>query len=299
MDRFPGDERCRFNLDLLLEHASALKVLRTDVSGSRLDHKLRQFSHLTHLELLTTHNIRNVLSLLIPLPALTSTKVCINARIRGGDNHRILLPVNLRHIHLRISCGAVNRVFDAMKIPAGVHLKCEILMAPHGAWVGGQARWFTLAPEFFENASHTEGLRISLPLCSGSGPNGSFCVEWITDGEFHLPIKDFSLLRKLVVDDTVDQRSLEHVVTSAPRLVSVVFINCVVIKPRTVDRTVNTPPSPVDADVFVKTINKGCGAGTNVGPSGAIVVNDTLEGERLGEFRYLLENWKVGERGRT
>ena len=136
VDRFPGDERCRFNLDLLLEHASALKVLRSDVSGSRLDHKLRQFSHLTHPELLTTHNIRNVLSLLIPLPALTSTKVCINARIRGGDNHRILLPVNLRHIHLRISCGAVNRVFDAMKIPAGVHLKCEILMAPHGAWVG-------------------------------------------------------------------------------------------------------------------------------------------------------------------
>jgi len=296
VDRFPGD----VNLDLLLEHASALKVLRTDVSGSHLDHKLRQFSHLTHLELLTTHSIRDVLSLLISLPALTSTKVCVNARMRGADNHRILLPVNLRHIHLRINCYAVSRILNAMKIPAGVHLKCEISTDPHDAWIRGQARWFTLAPEFFENASHIEELRISLPLCSGSGPNGSFCVEWITDGEFHLPIEDFSLLRKLVVDSTVDQRSLEHVVTSAPRLVSVVFINCAVIKPRTVGRPVNTLSSLVDTDVFVKTINKGYGADTNAGPSGAIVVNGTLEGERLGEFRSLLENWKeVGERGHT
>ena len=53
-------------------------------------------------------------------------------------------------------------------------------------------------------------------------------------------------------------------------------------------------------DVFVKTINEGCGVGTNAEPSGAIVVNDTLEGERLCEFRFLLENWKeVGERSHT
>ena len=285
-------ERCGFDLDLLLEHASTLKVLRAGVLEFRPDHKLRRLSHLTHLELLTTHGIHEVLSLLISLPDLTSAKVRVDARMRGADNPRTLLPANLRHIHLRIVYDAVNRVLGVIKIAAGVHLKCEILMAPLSARFGHQARCFTLAPKFFENTSHIEELRISRSLCSGFGPSGSFCVEWITMGVFQLPIEDFSLLRKLVVDGAVDRRTLEVVVRSAPRLISVVFINCAIIKSRAVGFILGTLPSTVDVDAFVKTISEGRGAGTNAGVPNTIVVNGTLEGERLGEFRFLLENWK-------
>jgi hypothetical protein len=292
VDGPPGSESYKFNLDLLLEHASSLKVLRVCVPGSQLDHKFRQLSHLTHLELMTSHSIRDIISLLISLPALTSTKVGVNAGATGADNHRTLLPANLRYIHLRITCVAANRVLDAMKTAAGVHLECESLVALFCVRFDDQARRFILAPEFFENTSHIEELRISLSLCSGSGPNGSFCIKGITIAGFQLPIEDFSLLRKLVVDGTVDQQTLEGVVRSAPRLVSVVFINCSVVRSRAADRTPKTLPSPVDMDVFVNTISKGSGVGKNAAVSKTIVLDGTLEGEHLGEFRSLLENWK-------
>ena len=274
------------NLDLLLEHASTLKVLRAHIPGYHFDHKLRRFSHLTHLELLTTHDIRDVVSLLISLPALTSTKVCVDAALMGGDKHRTLLPINLRRIHLRIACGVINRVLDVLKIAAGVHLKCEVL----GVHFSPITRHFALAPEFFENMSHIEELRISLPLCSGSGPSGSFCVEWNIIGGFQPPIEDFSLLRKLVVAGTIDQWTLESVMRPAPRLVSVVFINCAVTKSRTFGRPSKTLASPVDVDVFIKAISKGRSLGTNAGVFDDITVNGSMEGERLEEFKSILEN---------
>jgi len=94
------------------------------------------------------------------------------------------------------------------------------------------------------------------------------------------------------VDGVVDQPILKGVVRSAVQLVSVVFINCPVIKSRAIGITSETLPSPVDVDVFVETISKGRGADTSADVLDAIVVSGTLEGELLGEFRSLFENRK-------
>lgn len=105
---------------------------------------------------------------------------------------------------------------------------------------------------------------------------------------FEVAIEDFSLLRKLVVDGTVNRQSFEHVVRSAPRLLSVVFINYAVIKSQAVNHAQKTPPSSVDADGFAKAISEERNPGANAGVTTDIVVNGTLEGERLEEFRSLL-----------
>lgn len=294
-EEFSGDEKCRFTLDLLLKHAPTLKVLRSGALGRRLpDLKLRQLSHLSHLELLASYDIRDVLSLLTSLPALTSTKVRVNAIMRHADDHRVILQASLRHIRLQIADDYPNRVLDALKIPTGVRLECEIMAVPLWGFTGGRTRDLTLAPEFFENTSHIEELRISLSSCSGSGSSGSFCIDWVTMSGFRVPIEDLSLVRKLILDGTVGQRTLEDVVRSTPHLVSVVFIDCEVITYRPVSRVLGTlpktVPTPVDANAFVKAISEERGAGTNAGVPKNLVVNGTLEGERLEEFRSLLGN---------
>ena len=112
-------------------------------------------------------------------------------------------------------------------------------------------------------------------------------------GGFQPPIDDFSHLRKLVVGGTVEQRFLEDVVGLAPQLVSMGFVDCTVIK-----SLASIPPrkglrSPVNVDTFVKVISEerfagaGAGAGEGAGDGSSTVVNGTLEGERLEEFRYL------------
>jgi len=285
VDEFPGDKNCRATLDLLLGHASTLKVLRLDIFKCRFPvHKLRQFSHLSHLELLSTHDVREVSPLLTSLPALTSIKVRVCASGRYEDNHRIVPQANLQCIHLQIACDTPIRVLDTLKIPAGVHLECEMMAIPFRN-TSESTRFLPFSSQFFENTSHIEELRISLPSCSGSGPSGSFSIDWVIADGFQPPIEDFSYLRTLTVDGTIEQQSLKDVVRLAPRLVSVVFVDCAVIKSRPIDHPLKMLSGTVGTDAFVKAINEERRAG-RVDPDA--VVNGTLEGERLEEFRSLL-----------
>ena len=289
-DEYPGDATCRATLDPLLEHASTLRIIRLISLKSRFPvHKLLQFPHLSHLELLSTHDIRDISSLLTSLPALTSIKVCVNAVGGHKDHSRIVPQANLRHIHLLITCYAPNLVLDALKVPTGTHLECEVMTHPVQSPRKG-CQFLPLSPDFFENTSHIEELRISLPSCSGSGPSGSFYIDNIIVCGFQLPIEDFSHLRKLVVDGTIKQWLLENIVRSAPRLVSVVFVNCTVTGYREFDDGPEVLPSLVDACAFVKAISEEHHAGAGAGDPGGIVINNTLEGERLKEFISFLGN---------
>ena len=289
-DEVLGNERM-FDLNFLLQHASTLKVLRAGVIQSHFPgYQLRKLSGLTHLEILIDHDVRDVLSLLASLPALTSTKVRVNAKMPSTDNYRIVLPTTLRYIHLQIDSYTVYRVLDVPKIPTDVHLKCEIVVVPTGRpMINEPTRDLTFAPEFFENTTRIEELRISLPSCSGSGPSGSFCIEWVNMGMSRPPIEDLSVLRKLVVGGTIERRLLEHVVKSAPRLISVAFIDCAIVGPPKVNHVTNTFPTLVDAHFFVKAISEEHSASTD--PE-VFVVNGALEGERLEEFRSLLRSRK-------
>jgi len=291
VDQFPGDEKYKAILDLLLKHASTLKLLRLDVFKCRSPvHKLRQFSHLSRLELLSTHDINDVSSLLTSLPALTSIKLHATALgtredVRRPPN-RIIPQANLRHIHIQIMCYPPNPVLDTLNIQTGVHLECEILGSLFPSIQS--TRCLPLPSEYFENTSGIEELRIAIPLYSGSGPNGSFRINGIM-GAFIPPIEDFSHLRKLVVEGTIERRSLEHVVGSAPRLVSVGFTDCTVIGSRATSHPLERLRSLVDADAFVGIIGEDRCAGADGGdPTSSITVNGILKGECLEEFRSLL-----------
>ena len=286
VDQSPGDEKYRALLDLLLKHASTLKVLRLEVFKCRAPaHKLRQFSHLSHLELLSTHDMNDISSLLTSLPTLTSIKIHASALGTREDGPqpptRIVPHVSLRHIHLQIMCYPPNPVLDTLKVHAGVYLECEILGSLFPSIQS--TRCLPLPSEFFENTLGIEDLRIAIPSYSGSGPNGSFRINGIM-GAFIPPIEDFSHLRKLVVEGAIERRSLEHVLASAPRLSSVIFIDCTVVESRT------TSPLCIlaDADVYAGVIRKVPRTGTDGGDHANSTMNGTLEGERLVEFRSFL-----------
>ena len=284
----------RFNLDLLLEHASTLKVLRAGVVGPESwfpYHKLRHLTRLTCLEISTTHEIRDILPLLISLPALTSAKLCVSAVESRTDNRRIALPANIRHFHLQIPDSTVNYVLAALRIPAGVHFECKILSAiVFRGRTGKRGRRPLLDPEFFENASHIEELRVSLRSHFGSGPNGSFRIEALAISGFRPPLKDFSLVRKLVVEGAVEWQSLEDVVRSAPSLLSVVFVNSTVIGSQMLALRALLVGSP-DPNAFVKAVSEER-SGRGAGGIADTVVNGTLEGGRLEEYKYLVKKRK-------
>lgn len=279
-----------FNLDLLLEHASTLKVLRASVvgPGCRLPyHKLRHLPHLAHLEILTVYDIRDILPLLISLPALTSAKLWVSAMERRADNHRIALPTNIHHFHLQISDLALDYVLAALRIPTGVHFECKILPIDLPcSGTGEQGRRPLLDPEFFENVSHIEELRISLCSIFGSGPSGSFRLEAPIIGGFQFPLKDFPLVRKLIVEGWIERRSLEDVVRSAPGLLSVVFVNTAVIESRMLALRL-LPSGRLDPDAFVKAASEERSR-RDAWNLVDTVVNGTLEGGRLEEYKYLV-----------
>ena len=300
VDGFPGDEKCGAVLDLLLKHAQTTRVLRLTDFKNRFPpqdhrfphprfptHQLREFFQLSHLELLPLNDVRDVSFLFTSLPALTSIKIRVTALETHGDDRRpkdrIVPQANLRKIHLQIVCSPPSRVLGALKIPTGVHLECEIF-GPYPTNTNEQILPLHLPSEFFENASHIEELQIAPPLCFGSGPNGSFSIDEAPVAGLQPPIDDFSHLRKLVVGRRIKQRSLEDLVGLAPQLVSVVFVDCIVIKSREIG-----PPSKKSHSLadFVKAISDERRVGSNVEDGSAIVVNGTLEGEHLKEFRSL------------
>jgi len=267
VDQSPGDDKYKAVLDLLLKHASTLKALRLEVFKCRAPaHKLLQFSHLSHLELLSTHDMNDISSILTSLPTLTSIKIHASALATREDDRRpptrIIPHANLRHIHLQIMCYPPNPVLDTLQVPPGVHLECEILGSLFPSIQS--TRCLPFPSEFFENTLGIEELRIAIPSYSGSGPNGSFRVNGVM-GAFLPPIEDFSHLRKLVVEGAIERRSLEQLVGSAPRLSSVVFIDCTVVGSQAISPLPERLRSLVDPDG-----------------------NGTLEGGRLEEFRSLL-----------
>ncbi|KAF9650271.1 hypothetical protein BDM02DRAFT_1445659 [Thelephora ganbajun] len=299
VDTVLGDKEGGFILDLLLKHASALKVLRLDVLKCNLPvDQLLRFSQLSHLELLSTHGVHEIPSLFTSLPSLTSIKVRAKAFWpEQFEGLRIVPQANLRHIHLQIKSHTPNIVFGVLRIPTGVHFECEIMEPPLRS---PRHPFLPLTTKSFENTSHIEELRVSLPSYSGSGPTGSFSITDYLVDRFQPPIEDFSHLLRLTVGGTIEQWSLEYVVGSAPRLVSVVLVDCVVIRSQADNRISGIPPSPVDADSFVKAISEERLAGADMGDRSDIVVNGILEGGRLEEFRSLLGNRnQVGERDHT
>ena len=292
----PNDEQSRVALELLLENASTLKVLHLDVFKCRFPvHRIREFSGLTHLELLSTHHFSDVSPLLTSLPTLASLKVGVSISNKRKDGHRIVPQASLRHIHLRIDQNP-GFVLDALGVPVGVHLDCEIT---DDVSTIGANQFLPLSSEAFENTSHTQELCISLPLYhpnsrtsySGSGPAGSFSISGVFELGYQQPIEDFSHLRKLVVDGSIERRSLEEVVMSAPHLVSVTLADCLVTRCPVDFRGVGTTLSPVNADGFVTAMReeRRMGGG-GVGSLGYILVNGTLDGDPLKEFRTLIEN---------
>lgn len=296
VDGTPNDENSRVALDLLLENASTLKVLQLDVFNCRFPvQKLRRFSHLTQLELLSTHDLREVSPLLTSIQTLTSIKVRVNGSRKHQDDLRIIPQPNLCHIHLQIIDYSPYLVLSALKIPTGVHLECEIL--PYINAIEAD-RFLPLTSEAFENISQIEELRISPPTShsmsstsySGSGPTGSFCIRGVFENWYHAPIEDFSHLRTLAVDGSIRLRSLEDVVTSAPQLISVTLVHCVVIRSPIVNYRLAMPPTPVGADALVRVIGEEWCTGMSVRSRESVLVNGILEGELLEEFMSLAEN---------
>lgn len=285
--RFHGNETSKVVLDLILEHAPTLKALRLDIFQCRFPaNQLMQLSNLSHLELLsTTHDIRDVSSLLTSLTNLASIKIRANTfGTRERFTDRIVPQSTLRHIHLQFPYHPTNCVLDTLKIQTGVHLECDILD-------GGSSTPLPLPSEFFENTSGTEELRIAPRLYTGSGPNGSFCFsgDALACG-IQPPIEDLSHLTKLVVDGSVYRQFLEDIVGSAPRLLSIGFICCEVIEPRTTDPLQKRLCSLVDVDPFTRDIGEEYPMGPNGEYCDGTGVSGTLEGERLEEFRSLLGN---------
>lgn len=291
----PDGEKSRVALDLLLENASTLKVLQLDDFKCHFPvRRLREFSHLTHLELLSPHDFREISPLMISLPILISIKVCVSASEGRGDNIRIVPQVNLRHVHLLFDNGAPSLVLGALGIPTGIHLECEM---PICVSTIEAARFLPLESEAFQNASQIEELQFSASLhgsisfvsYTGSGPSGSFRIGGYFQGGYRPPIQDFSNLLKLVADAQIALWHLENAVASAPRLVSVTFVHCTVTTSLMLNRVLGTPLNPVDADSFVKAISEERRADARRSLR-SIMVNGVLEGELLEEFRSLSWN---------
>ena len=296
VDGPPNDEKSRVALDLILENASTLKVLQLDVFNCRFPvKKLRQFSHLTQLELLSAYDFREVSPLLTSLPTLTSIKVQVSGSKPHEDNRRTIPQTNLRNIHLQISDHSPNLVLNALKLPIGVHFECEM-----SAYINKieTNRFLPLTSQVFKNISQIEELRISPPAFhfmsrttySGSGPTGSFLVKGVFENGYCPPIDDFSFLRKLVVEGSIGLRSLGDLVASAPQLVSVTLVECVIVRSPIVNRRFGMILLPVGADALVKAIDEEWRVGAGVRGSGCVMVNGTLEGKLLKKFVSLLEN---------
>lgn len=291
VDGSPNDKRSRVALHLLLENASTLKVLRLDVFKCHFPvQKLQQFSRLTHLELLSTHDFREVSPLLTSLRTLSTIKV----RVRGPKKHeadlRIVPQANLRHIHIQINDRAPNLILDALEIPTGVHLECEMSVYVNAIEM---SRFLPLAPASFQNTSQIEELQIcspshhpiSLASYSGSGPTGSFCIKGVFEGGYRPPIEDFSHLQKLSVEGPIYLRTLENLVMSAPRLDSVSLVDCVVIKSLMINHVLGAQSCPVDVDSFVRAISEERHVSGGARGSGSVLVSGTLEGELLEKFK--------------
>lgn len=288
----PNNGKSRVALDLLLENAPTLKVLQLDVLKCRFPvHKLQEFSSLTHLELLSTHDFREVSPLFTSLQTLSSIKVCVTASEKRGDNSRIVPQANLRYIHLRINDRTPNLVLNALEVPAGVHFECEMSEYINAVEMN---HLLPLASQAFQNTSHIEELRIfssshhpiSLTSYSGLGPTGSFSVRGYFEVGYRPPIEDFSHLRKISVDGLIDLSSLEMAVASAPRLLSVSLVGCTIVKFPMTNYTFGSVPSPADAHSFVKAISEERRVGGARGPD-RVLVSGTLEGELLEAFRSL------------
>lgn len=298
VDGSPNYEKSRVALDLLLENASTLRVLQLDVFNCRFPvQKLRRFSHLTQLELLSTHHLREISPLFTSIPTLASIKVRVSGSGKRGDDCRIIPQPNLLNIHLQIGDNFPDLVLRALKIPTGVHFECE--MSAYVNTVEAN-RFLPLTTEVFENISRIEELQISSPAFhfmsistySGSGPTGSFCIRGVFENGYHPPIEDLSHLRKLVVGGLIDLWSLEEVVTSAPQLISVTFVDCAVIRSPIINRRLGMPLIPVDPGSLVKVISDEWRS------SECVLVNGALEGELLEEFMSLLETrGRVGGHG--
>ena len=295
VDGSPNDGRSRVALDLLLENASTLKVLQLDIFNCRFPvQKLRRFSRLTQLELLSTHDFREVSLLLTSIPTLTSLKVRVSGSKMHGDNRRIAPQANLLNLHLQISDYSPELVLNALKIPAGVHLECEMTAYINTIEAN---RFLPLTSEDFENISQIEELRMSpsalqfmsITSFSGSGPTGSFCIRGIFENGYHPPIDDFSHLQKLVVDGSIDLRYLQDVITSAPQLVSVTLVDCVVVRSPTIRRVPGGSLTRVGPDFLVKIIDEEWRMGAGAWTHECVLVNGTLEGELLEEFLFLLK----------
>jgi hypothetical protein len=306
VDGSPNGEKSRVALALLLENASTLKVLRLGVLNCHFPvQKLRRFSHLAQLELLSIHDFREVSSLLTSIPTLTSIKVRVSGSKKYGEDRRVIPQASLLNIHLQIIDDSPDLVLSALKIPGGVHLECEMLAYINTVEAN---RFLPLTSEDFENISQIEELRISPPTShfmsitsySGSGPTGSFCIMGVFENGYHLPIEDLSHLRKLVVEGSINLPSLEDIVTSAPQLVSVTLADCVVIRSPITYRRLGAPLSPVGAGCLVKAISEERRIGASAWSSECVLVNGTLEGELLEEFISLVPNRdKVGKNNRS
>lgn len=298
VDGTPNNERSRVALNLLLKNASTLKVLQLDVLNHHFPiQKLPQFSRLTQLELLSTHDFHDVSPLLTSIPTLASIKICVCGSERHEDNLRVVPQANPLNIHLQISDDSPELVLGALTIPAGVHFECELLAHINAIEA---TRFLPLTSDAFENVSQIEELRISPsafhPMSatsySGSGPTGSFCIRGVFENGYPLaPIEDLSHLQKLAVDGSIGLWSLGDVVTSAPQLISVVLVDCVVIRFRSpVNRGFGMPLASVGTGSFVGSISEALRIGTGSWGSECVLVNGTLEGELLEEFVSLLEN---------
>lgn len=296
VDGSPNGEKSRVALDLLLENASTLKVLQMDSFNCRFPiQKLGRFSRLTQLELLSTHDFHEISPLLTSVPTLTSIKVRVRGSKKVEDTPCIIPHANLRNIHLQISDRSPDLVLNALKIPSGVHFEFEMTVCVGAI---GASRFLPLTPEPYENISQIEELRISIPELhfisttsySGSGPSGSFCIRGVFENGYHPPIQDFSHLRKVVVDGSIDLRSLENIITSAPLLVSVDLVDCQIIRSPMTNRRWGAPPIAVGAESLVKVISEGWPVHGGARGNECVLVNGTLEGGLLEGCVSVLEN---------
>jgi hypothetical protein len=291
----PTDEEWTTIFGHLSKHAPTLKFLKLKAEESIPSHQLQRFPCLSHLKLRNnTCDLQALSYLLTSFPTLVSIKLYVQPSV-GGPYHplsdRIVPHPNLRSLHLDVRHYPLKVVLDSLKIRAGVHLQCNIVMNLYEA-SREPASYLPLPLKFFENTSNVETLTIGgfrEFKCSGSGPSGSFCIKATPFVLNKPPLEDFLSLRKLVVTRDIDQELLEGIVVSAPRLTWLTFDECAVCRSWKFDSAIKKLPrigGHVGVVQFLRAMWTERAKGAKLFNS--ITVSGTLEGDHLNTYRSIV-----------
>lgn len=103
------------------------------------------------------------------------------------------------------------------------------------------------------------------------------------------PLEDLTYLRTLIVEDGIDQETLEGIVVSAPQLTSLTFDRCTVSRSSAVKHSIEELPKihgPVGEAEFLRAMSRERSERVKLFRS--IHVNGTLEGDYLNAYKLIV-----------